>query len=148
MHIDTIYYAYKFEPYPDELKKRIIKGEFKLYLLNEKNDTLYNVFSKCSDSVLISIPISKKNKESKLVVIERTTFRKKDASNNRTISNKILLLDITNTVNLSVRSFMIPFGYYRIKSRENDNCNLMLNDFPIYAIPINDLIIKTVPGVN
>ena len=146
LHIDTIYYVFKFEPYPDELKKRKIKGEFKLYLLNEKNDTLYKSFNVCSDSILLTIPISKNNEVTKLLVKEKTNFRKiKSANDSFNYSENIILsLYIDNIVNLNI----IKYGSFNIRCgvllKATNNAEKVLR---LYGFPIDDVLKKTVPGV-
>jgi hypothetical protein len=147
LYIDTIYYAFKFEPYPDELKKRIIKGSFKLYMLNENNDTVFKNIIEGRDSIILSIPISKKNKLLKLLVFEKTSYKKKNQGAFETAFEKIVFLEIKSTIypreiDRKIIDISTLQNYwikpYDIIKREQE----------IFSFPINDLIIKTVPGVN
>lgn len=147
LHIDTIYYAFKFEPYPDELKKRTIKGAFTLYLLNEKNDTVFKNFNEDRDSIILSIPISKNNKILKLLVIEKTSCKKKNRQEYVSENGRILDLEINCKINPKEINRNIT-NISSLQSYWVKPYDIIKREYELFSFPINDLIIKTVPGVN
>lgn len=146
LNIDTIYYAFNFEPYPDELKKKIIRGGFNIYLLNEINDTIYNKLIELSDSQKLAIPIAKKNKYVSINVVAQTSIKKKHRKNGsfKIVENKILRIGFTNPTNLNI----IRYGIYNVRCgiwlKPTNNTERVLR---LYGFPIDDIVKKTIPGV-
>lgn len=149
--VDSICYVFKLTPYPDQQKKYNLQKSLKVILCS-KTDTFINKQYKVSlDSSSLSFYVPTQYKNFNLEIFILTEYKRRWRKAYRKLSEKVISIDMYCMVDSKIL-LLKPRGiicYGQVIEIWQLNYQRQINEVrKKYNYSVDELIIRTVPGVN
>lgn len=148
--VDTLYYAFKLTPYPDQIKKYEIQSSLKVILTHKSDTFVCSRYKISNDSSYLSFVIPPQYDTYTLKIYVNTDYKRRWRKSLKHYSEEVVFNEINRVIETRAYCRRNRSGCWSSLSRYISPPGATLNETRKnhQDLSIDQLIIRTVPGVN